>query len=382
MIIGLVTTSFPRRAGDHAGSFVGDRARRLLADGHAVEVIAAGDGGAAEEIRHERLTVTRVSPHPGAPHPDPHPASGEREKEGLARLAASGERGKEGALFYGAGAPEVLEGGGAATWLAAARFSAALAAAVRARAPRFDVVESHWLVPSALAAVAGAPGRDHRAYAHSGDVALLERIPFGRTIARRLARAGVALRFVTGELRARFAALAGLPEPVGVIEALAPLATDWPRRAGVDLLARQRFGLARPTVLAVGRLVPIKGHDRLLRACASAQSARGRGGAIDGVDVVILGDGPERARLERLASELGVSLRLPGFVPRAEVGRWLRACDVYVQPSIRLPNGRGEGAPLATAEARAVGIPVLVDSDVARLAEALRRRFHAIATGV
>lgn len=389
MIVGLVTTSFPRHAGDHAGSFVGDRARRLLAGGHIVEVIAAGDGDATEEIRSEGLTVTRIA------SPDaPLRASGERGKEGLARLGASGERGAEGrgerekeigALFYGAGAPEVLERGGAATWLTAARFSAALAAAVRARAGRFDVIESHWLVPSALAAVAGAPGRSHRAFAHSGDVALLERIPFGRTIARRLVSAGVALRFVTGELRARFAALAGLAEPVGVVEALAPLATDWPRRAGVDFLARQRFGLARPTVLAVGRLVPIKGHDRLLRACASVQTARAPGGAnddVDVVDVVILGDGPERARLERLASALGVSLRLPGFVPRGEVARWLRACDVYVQPSIRLPNGRGEGAPLATAEARAVGIPVLVDSDVVRLAEALRQRFHPIATGV
>jgi hypothetical protein len=53
-----------------------------------------------------------------------------------------------------------------------------------------------------------------------------------------------------------------------------------------------------------------------------------------------------------------------------------------VQPSIRLPNGRREGAPLATAEARAVGIPVLVDSDVVRLAEGLQRRFNRTATGV
>ena len=33
MNVGLVTTSFPRHAGDYAGSFVGDRVQRLLADG-------------------------------------------------------------------------------------------------------------------------------------------------------------------------------------------------------------------------------------------------------------------------------------------------------------------------------------------------------------
>ena len=56
--------------------------------------------------------------------------------------------------------------------------------------------------------------------------------------------------------------------------------------------------------------------------------------------------------------------------------------DVYVQPSISLPNGRSEGAPFATAEARAVGIPVLVESDVGRLVEGLSRQLHATATGV
>jgi len=349
--VGLVTTSFPRHAGDYAGSFVGDRVERLLADGETVHVIAAGDGRGAPEIEHPRLTVTRVA----APHP-----------------------GTRAALFYGAGAPEALERGSAAVWLAAARFTAALAVQVRARAHLFDVVESHWLVPSALAAVAAAPGCRHRATAHSGDVALLERIPFGRTIARRLVRAGVAFHFVSDELAARFAALAGLARPRGAVTSLPPPAASFPPRAGVDATDRRQLGLARPTVLAVGRLVPIKGHDRLLRACARAQAGNGAAG----LEVVILGDGPERVRLARLADELGVRLRLPGFVPRAEVARWLRVCDLYVQPSVRLANGRGEGAPLATAEARAVGVPVLVDHDVLRLAEGLRRGLHLEDTGV
>jgi glycosyltransferase involved in cell wall biosynthesis len=352
MRIALVTTSFPRHAGDYAGSFVCDRVEQLLADGHSVDVIAAGDGGVAAELERERLTVARIPPRSGTDGP---------------------------ALFYGAGAPEALERGGAAVWFAAARFTVALAVAVRERARRFDLVESHWLVPSALAAAAAAPGCRQRAYAHSGDVALLERIPFGRTIARRLVREGVALHFVSADLRRRFAALAGVSGAIGSVGPLSPPAADWVARAGVDGRGRRQLGLVRPTVIAVGRLVPIKGHDRLLRACARAQAARG---AAAGIEVVILGDGPERARLARLADELGVRLRLPGFVPRADVARWLRAADVYVQPSIRLPNGRREGAPLATAEARAVGIPVLVDSDVVRLAEGLQRRFNRTATGV
>ena len=57
MNIGVVTTSFPRHAGDYAGCFVGDRVSRLLADGHSVDVIAAGDGDVAREMEHRRLTV-------------------------------------------------------------------------------------------------------------------------------------------------------------------------------------------------------------------------------------------------------------------------------------------------------------------------------------
>ena len=347
MRIGVLTTSFPRHAGDYAGSFVGDRVRQLLVDGHTVDVLAAGDGSAApeREMHDQRLSVMRIAPD-------------------------------QSNLFYGEGAPEALERGGPGLWLAAARFSVLLAGAARARAHRFDEIESHWLVPSALAALAAAPDHRQRAFAHSGDVALLERIPFGRTIARRLARSRVTLHFVSAELRSRFAALAGAR--VGTVDALVPSAGDWAPRAGVDVVARGQYGVTRPVVLAVGRLVPIKGHDRLLRACARVQ-ARGPGQA---VEVVILGDGPERARLGRLADQLGVSLRLPGFVPRDEVARWLHTADVFVQSSIRMPNGRSEGAPFATAEARMVGIPILVESDVARLAQGLQDRIHPNATGV
>jgi glycosyltransferase involved in cell wall biosynthesis len=349
MKLGLVTTSYPRHDGDYAGSFVGDRVQRLLAAGHTVDVLAAGDTAAATATATPTATPTGTT-------------AADDGRLSVTRVGAEPE------LFYGGGAPEALERGGAAAWVAAARFSTALAAAVRARCAGWDEIEAHWLVPCALAAQAAAPAHRTRAYVHSGDVALLERMPLGRAVARRLARGRVDLRFVTGELQARFAALAGAGAAPGTVEPLAaPPSPLWSRRQAADPALRRQLGLRRPTVLAVGRLVPIKGHDRLLRACARLQQA------VEVVDVVILGDGPERARLASLAGRLGVSLRLPGFVARQEVARWLRAADVYVQPSIRLANGRGEGAPLATAEARAVGLPVIVESDPHALGASLRR---------
>ncbi|HEY4394625.1 MAG TPA: glycosyltransferase [Polyangia bacterium] len=332
MQIGLLTTSFPRRDGDYAGSFVGDRVDRLLDDGHAVEVLAAGDG---PDVVDGRLAVRRL---------------------------------RSDALFYREGAPEALEGGGLA-WLAALRFQAALGAAARARAAAWDAIESHWLVPSALAASAVAPRHPRRAFAHSGDVALLERIPLGRAIARRLARDGTDLHFVSADLQARFARLAGCAT-LGTVEALAVPSSLFAPRRGPDAALRRELGLEAPTVLAVGRLVPIKGHAALLHACARG---RARSSRQQKPELVILGDGPERPHLTSLATALEVPLRLLGAVSRAEVAAWLRAADLFAHPSIRLANGRTEGEPIAAREARAVGIPVIATSDLGALAGAIAR---------
>jgi teichuronic acid biosynthesis glycosyltransferase TuaC len=337
--LGLLTTSFPRHAGDYAGSFVGDRVQRLLDEGHTVEVLAAGAGPVRVRASDGRLTVRRI------------PAAA--------------------ALFYGEGAPEALERGGA-IWLAAARFLAALAAAAREDHARWEAIESHWLVPCALAASAAAPALPRSAFAHSGDVALLERIPLGRAIARRLARDGTALRFVSAELQARFTRLcvgrAEVDRDVGLVEPLEVPAALFSPRVGPDAALRRRLGLDAPTVLAVGRLVPIKGHAALLHACARA---RAETASTTKPQVVILGDGPERARLARLADLLEVPLRLTGAVPRAEVADWLRAADLFAHPSLRLANGRTEGAPIAAREAHAVGIPVVATNEVAALARAI-----------
>jgi glycosyltransferase involved in cell wall biosynthesis len=332
--VGVVTTSYPRAAGDFAGWFVEERVRELLDDGHEVDVLAAGAGAPLGTTRDGRLTVTRLP---------------------------SSFAGVD--LFADAGAPEALEAGGFAARAAAARFSVELAAAVAARAPRWTRVESHWLAPCALAAVAGAPGLPHRATAHSGDVALLERVPFGRALARQLARSGAELVFVSADLRRRFAALTG-DGPRGTVSAVVARA----RRPAPDVAGSPRPALAAtgPVVVSVGRLVPIKGLDVLVRACARRPEDAAP------LHLVLVGDGPERERLRALAAGLGVPLALVGTVPRAEVSAWLGVANIYAQPSRTLANGRAEGMPLATLEALEAALPVVV-SDSGGLAELAAR---------
>jgi glycosyltransferase involved in cell wall biosynthesis len=101
-----------------------------------------------------------------------------------------------------------------------------------------------------------------------------------------------------------------------------------------------------PVVLAAGRLVALKGYDTLLRAFARVrQETFAR--------LVILGEGPERPNLERLAAELGVAadVDLPGFDPNPF--RYMKRAGVFVLSS------RYEGLPNVLIQALACGCPVV-----------------------
>ena len=177
----VVTTSYPRFPGDPAGCFVESRVRACTDAGETVLILAAGAPAGLD----------RVMSRPGA---------------AVHRIDFTVAGGPP--LFYAGGAPERLESNPAAGFLQALRLWAGLLAAIRA-GPRPSAIESHWLVPSALAAIcAGPSGVPHQAYAHSGDVALLERLPGGAALARRLLE-GASLVFVSAELRARYAELVG-----------------------------------------------------------------------------------------------------------------------------------------------------------------------------
>jgi glycosyltransferase involved in cell wall biosynthesis len=97
-------------------------------------------------------------------------------------------------------------------------------------------------------------------------------------------------------------------------------------------------------VLAVCRLEPQKGVDVAINAFRDVPNAR----------LVVLGEGPERANLERLAADLEVPVSLPGRVP--DVAAWLDRADVLVHPV------RWEGFGLALLEAMLASKPVVATS--------------------
>lgn len=117
--------------------------------------------------------------------------------------------------------------------------------------------------------------------------------------------------------------------------------TNWfrPGRADAD----------PPLVLCVARLREVKQLDLLIRACATV---RDRGAAFR---CVIVGEGPERSRLESLRRELALEdhVALPGAADHAAVRDWWRRAAVGVLSS------RSEGMPVSLMEAAACGVPAV-----------------------
>src|SRR6185295_4672597 len=104
-----------------------------------------------------------------------------------------------------------------------------------------------------------------------------------------------------------------------------------------------------PTVLFVGRLVAYKGLDVLLRAMVDVPGS-----------LALVGDGPLRESLQKLAQELGVADRVTflGRVSDADRLAWFGRADVVVLPSV----SRQEAFGMVQVEAMLTGRPVVSTS--------------------
>ena len=125
---------------------------------------------------------------------------------------------------------------------------------------------------------------------------------------------------------------------------------------------RAGYGLTgRPVILCVSRLVPRKGQDTLIRAWPRVLAARAAAGGPEPV-LLIVGDGPYRAKLGQLAERSGVagSVRFTGPVPEADLAGYYAAADVFAMPCRTRRGGLDvEGLGIVYLEASAAGLPVI-----------------------
>jgi glycosyltransferase involved in cell wall biosynthesis len=324
----FVASSFPRWAGDGSAPFLLHLAEDLQALGWAVEVLAPHAPGAA---RSETLAGVAVGRFRYA-----WPVRAQR-------------------LCYGAGALHNL---GRDPWAAAKlpQFVLAewLAIARRLASGRYDLVQSHWILPQGLlAALAARPlGVPHVATIHGSDLfALQGRLP---TRLKRLAlRWADAITVNSSATEARARTLAAGAARLRRIPMGAAEPTPAPGRVA-ELRGRYRKGDG-PLLVFAGRLVEQKGILDFVRAVALLAPQ------VTGAAGVVLGDGPLRAAAEELARSLGVADRIcfAGQVAPEAVGAHLAAADVFVAPSRRTDDGAMEGQGLGIVEAMLARCPVV-----------------------
>ena len=213
----------------------------------------------------------------------------------------------------------------------------------------FDLIDAHYYYPDGVAAglISKWIGKPFVVTARGSDLNIFPDFPRQRRLILETAKAAAASIGVSQALVERLASLGADREKIFFF------------RNGVDLerfkpeerkLARQRLGLPdRPTILSVGHLVEQKGHHIAVEALRLLP---------DETCLIIVGSGPEREALERLAARLELSNRvsLVGQIPNDEL-KWLfSAADALALCSSR------EGWPNVLLESMACGTPVIATS--------------------
>jgi len=132
-----------------------------------------------------------------------------------------------------------------------------------------------------------------------------------------------------------------------------PNGVDYDSFAGANQLQLKDLWLnpGRQTFIFVGRLDPVKSLDTLLFALSKLSPDQKW-------QLLIVGDGPERPRLEDLADKLSIRERVIFLGFRRDIERLLKTADIYVQPSL------WEGCSMSVLEAMAAGLPIIASRTV------------------
>lgn len=222
--------------------------------------------------------------------------------------------------------------------------------------PRFsvsqiDLIEGHFAFPDGFAAawLGRKLGKPSLIHVHETDV---HTIPNESPLLRRFV--SWALRHADG-VRAVSQAIADGAIALGAEAAKVQVIYN-----GVDVqrfalmpreVARQQLGIdpKRRYLLYVGRLVGVKGLDLLLNAAAMVMRQE------QNLELLLVGDGPEKAQLQQKAERLGITSRTHfiGVQPHDRIPLWMNAGDAFCLPSHK------EGMPTVLLEALSCGTPVV-----------------------
>ncbi|CAN3129678.1 glycosyltransferase family 4 protein [Mycobacterium sp. smrl_JER01] len=207
-----------------------------------------------------------------------------------------------------------------------------------------------------LSPLARAAGADRVIASTHGHEVGWSMLPLARTALRRIGNDTDVVTYISSYTRGRFAAAFGANAALEHV----PPGVDTDRFvpdevARAELRARYRLG-QRPVVVCVSRLVPRKGQDMLIRALPAIRQR------VPGAALVIVGGGPYRTSLHRLAHTFGVSedVVFTDGVPADELPAHHAMADVFAMPCRTRGAGLDvEGLGIVYLEASSTGVPVV-----------------------
>jgi len=312
----FLTHNYPRFAGDIAGGFLHPLALALRARGVDVRVIAPSDAGRGGSDVLDGVPIERV--RYAAPERETLAYSGRMQDAlsspgGIAAFYSLGQALRSGAQSAAEGHPD-------------------------------SVVHAHWWIPAGVAAPAELP---LVLTSHGTDVRLLKRWAPARLLARPVYRRARVVTAVSRYLADLITSTTGRAVPPDCVQPMPVDTSHWnSSTGGGGLIAVARLTEQKRMHLVVGAVARLQAMGRPIR-CA------------------IVGDGPERVRLEQLARagqvqdlvEFTGQLEFPAVLSR------LQRADVAVIPA------RAEGFGLSAAEALMCGVPIVVCHDGGGLAD-------------
>ncbi len=309
MKVCITTTAFPTHEEDQRGTFILEAARAIQRAGVHVRVLAIHSPGAKKHEIWDGIEIFRTQYLP----------------ERWEILQSEG-----------GGLPEIWKKNPWAK-LAIIPFLIVHTIQTAIKSRDCDIIHANWTL-SAAAAWAGA--WIHRkpmvATVQGSDIFQAAKIPVVRQFTYLALRKMKKILALSQALRNEVLAI-GLPD--GKIEIVPN---------GVDL---NRFPIGEshrdPLILYVASLIKRKGPEFLL------QAFRGLQNKIPNVQLVMIGDGPQRSELESMADSLGISTNIQflGWQNQQQVSLWMRKAKVFVLPSVE------EGLGVVLLEALASGTP-------------------------
>ncbi len=318
-----IVTAFPRQPNDPIAPWLVDLLRRLQERGHEVEVLASSYRGLGDQT-YGTLPVHRFRYFPA-------------RWERLTHEETAPDRMRRSPL-YAIMPLFFLAAGMRRAWQLARR-------------TRYDIIHVHWPMPMALLGWAAQRARSTPMVTTFYGIELRwvqSRLPFLRWLVRWAARASaqaVAISTYTARELRKF-----IDVPIEVIPYTADLAAP--------ALAERPRSRPEPSILFVGRLIERKGVAHLIRALGALRRETP-------ARLVVIGEGPERPRLEHLAREVGVAehVEFRGRVSDDALRHAYATADVFVLPSVLDSRQDTEGLGVVLLEAMNYSVPVIA-SDI------------------